>query len=194
MSISPSTSTTTAPPATRGARAPPGPSPPLGVLRRRAGGRGPNTFQTNLGALAPRPTGISTYLYLGGRQSHVSAAPLNPTLQTPSPRAFTLPGTLFLVQDGAIYSLSAGRFHQVTTAGGWMQPSLTVDGNLLVVRKSSFYSDIFELNRFGKRLKQLTFNAAPPRSYDTGNNHWAFYPRMASDGKTVFLSYDKPKG
>ena len=139
-------------------------------------------------------TGISTYLYLGGRQSHVSAAPLNPTLQTPSPRAFTLPGTLFLVQDGAIYSLSAGRFHQVTTAGGWMQPSLTVDGNLLVVRKSSFYSDIFELNRFGKRLKQLTFNAAPPRSYDTGNNHWAFYPRMASDGKTVFLSYDKPKG
>ncbi len=139
-------------------------------------------------------TGVSTYLYLGGRQSHVAAAPLSPTLQSPSPRALVLPGTLFLVQNGAIYSLSVGRFHEIATSGGWMQPALTPDGNLLVVRKTAFYSDIFELNRFGRQLKQLTFDAAPRRSYDTGDNHWAFYPRISGDGKTVFFAYDKPKG
>jgi Tol biopolymer transport system component len=75
-----------------------------------------------------------------------------------------------------------------------MQPALTPDGNLVVVRRSSFYSDIYILSRFGRVLRQLTFNQAPRRSYDTGDNHWAFYPRMTADGKTVFISYDKPKG
>src|SRR5207248_10971184 len=57
-----------------------------------------------------------------------------------------------------------------------------------------FSSDIYILNQFGLPLKQLTANQAPRRSYDTGDNHWAFYPRSSPDGKTVFLSYDKPKG
>jgi len=138
--------------------------------------------------------GLSSYLYLGARQSKVAAAPLKPTAAQPTSHAFIMPGTLFLSQSGALYSLNAGRFHQLTGEAGWMQPSLNPDGNLLVVRRSGFYSDVYLMNQFGLPLRQLTNNAAPRRSYDTGDNHWVFYPRMTSDGKTIFMSYDKPKG
>jgi len=137
--------------------------------------------------------GVSSYLYLGARQSRVAVAPVKPTAAQPTPRAFTLPGTLYLSQSGALYSFSAGRFHQLTIEDGWMQPSLTPDGNLLVVHRQGFYSDVFELNRFGRPIRQLTNNVAPRRSYDTADNHWSFYPRITADGKTVFMSYDKPK-
>ncbi len=138
-------------------------------------------------------TGVSTYLYIGTRQSKLAAAPLKPTAAQPTPRAFQLPGTLFVAQNGALYSLSFGRYRQLTPEAGWMQPSLMPDGNLLAVKRGGFYSDIYILNQFGRPLKQLTTNQAPRRSYDTGDNHWAFYPRSSSDGKTIFLSYDKPK-
>jgi hypothetical protein len=137
--------------------------------------------------------GVSSYLYLNARQSKVAVAPVKPTAAQPTPRAFHLPGTLYLSQSGALYSFSAGRFHQLTIEDGWMQPSLTPDGNLLVVHRQGFYSDVFELNRFGRPMRQLTNNVAPRRSYDTGDNHWSFYPRITADGKTVFMSYDKPK-
>jgi Tol biopolymer transport system component len=75
-----------------------------------------------------------------------------------------------------------------------MQPALTPDGNLIAVKRSGFFSDLYELNQFGAPLRQLTNNQAPRRSYDTGDNHWAFYPSVSADGRTVFLSYDKPKG
>jgi Tol biopolymer transport system component len=139
-------------------------------------------------------TGVSTYLYENSRQTKLGAAPLRPTDSTPSPHAFVLPGTLYVAQSGAIYSLSNGRFHQLTNEAGWMQPSMLPDGNLLVVRRTGFYSDIYEISRFGKLEKQLTFNGAPRRSYDTGDNHWSFYPRVTADGRTLFMSYDEPKG
>jgi len=138
-------------------------------------------------------TGVSTYLYIGTRQSKLAAAPIKPTAAQPTPRGFQLPGTLFVAQNGALYSLSHGRYHQLTPEAGWMQPSLMPDGNLLVVKRGTFSSDIYILNQFGLPLRQLTSNQAPRRSYDTGDNHWAFYPRTA-DGRTIFLSYDKPKG
>jgi Tol biopolymer transport system component len=75
-----------------------------------------------------------------------------------------------------------------------MEPSLMPDGNLLAIKRSSFYSDVYILNVYGRVLQQLTNNQAPRRSYDTGDNHWAFYPASSADGKTVYLSYDKPKG
>jgi hypothetical protein len=138
--------------------------------------------------------GTATYMFIGARQSKVAAAPEKPTLALPSPHAFILPGTLYLAQSGALYSLSGGRFHQLTTEDGWTQPELTPDGSyLLAVHKTAFYSDVFELTRFGRPLRQLTNNAAPRRSYDTGDNHWSFYPRLTADGKTLFMSYDSPK-
>jgi len=138
--------------------------------------------------------GTSTYLYLGTRTSHIAAAPEKPTQATPSARGFTLPGTLYVSQDGALYSLSIGRFHQLTPEAGWIQPSLLPDARyMLAVKRASLYSDVYELTRFGKVVKKLTSNAAPPRSFDTGANHWSFYPRVSSDGKTLWMAYDQPK-
>jgi hypothetical protein len=138
---------------------------------------------------------FGTYMYVGGRHSKTAAVAERPTAGSPRPTAFTLPGTLYLAQSGAIYSLSVGRFHQLTGDDGWMQPSLFADGNhLLVVRRTAFYSDVFVLGRFGQVVRQVTNNAAPPRnSLDTTAMHWSFYPRLSSDQRTLFMSYDEPK-
>jgi hypothetical protein len=104
-----------------------------------------------------------------------------------------MPGTLYIAQGGAIYSLTAGRFRQLTPESGWAQPSLYPDqSRLLVVREYHNYSDVYVMSRFGVVQSRLTNNVAPPRSYDTGANHWAFYPRLGRDGR-VYLSYDEPK-
>lgn len=145
-------------------------------------------------ALVTAVGSVTSYLYLDARQSKVAVAPIKPSAFKPPPAAFRLPGTLYVSQNGAIYAYSLGRFRQLTGEDGWTQVSLTPDGNLLAVRRGVFSSDIYILNRFGRQLAQLTNNAAPKRSYDTGDNHWAFYPRMTGDGKTIFFSYDKPKG
>jgi WD40-like Beta Propeller Repeat len=137
--------------------------------------------------------GVSSYLVLDARKSKVALAPQKPTAAQPTPHAFVLPGTIYLTQNGALYSFSSGRFHQLTGESGWMQPSLTPDGNLLIVKRSGFFSDVYELNRFGTVTRQVTSNAAPRRSFDTADNHWSFYPRLTPDGKTLFMSYDKPK-
>src|SRR5205823_6300253 len=102
--------------------------------------------------------------------------------------------TLFVAQEGALYSLSAGRFHQLTPQAGWTQPSLYPDGSkLVVIKRLNSYSDVYVMNRFGSVVKRLTNNAAPPRSSDIGTNHWAFYPRIGADGKTLWFAYDQPK-
>jgi hypothetical protein len=140
-------------------------------------------------------TGSATYIYLEGRQSKVAAAPQKPTTAIPSPHAFTLPGTLFLAQSGALYSLSEGRFHQLTAEDGWSQPSLFPDGtSLLAVKRSVLYSDVYILNRFGTVTRQETVDIAPnPTGADPSSYDWAFYPRLSPDEKTLWLAYDKPK-
>ena len=115
-------------------------------------------------ALVTAVGSVSSYLFLDARQSKVAVAPVKPTAAQPTPHAFTPPGTLFMAQDGALYSDSLGRFRQITTEDGWTQVSLMPDGNLLAVRRGTFSSDIFILNRYGRPLQQLTNNAAPRRS------------------------------
>ena len=137
--------------------------------------------------------GVGSYLYLDTRQSKIAAPPELPTAAQPSPSAFRLPGTLVLAQGGALFSLSSGRFHELTPATGWMQPSFTPDGNFLAVRRYVVYSQVWLLNRFGHELRQVLTGQAPRSSYDIGDNHWAFYPRETSDGRSIFLSYDSPK-
>jgi len=137
--------------------------------------------------------GTGTYLLLGTRTSHVAAPPQKPTASTPRAQAFTLPGTLYVAQDGAIYSLRVGRFHQLTPEEGWMMPALTGDGNLVAVRQFHMYSDLYLLNPFGKVIRRITTNSAPSRNPDPGANHWSFYPRISADGKTLWMAYDKPK-
>ena len=74
----------------------------------------------------------------------------------------TLPGTMYLVQGGAIFRFQRGSFTQVTSADGWMQPAITPDGSgLVAVRRSTSYSDLFLLTTTGKRIAQLTHNYTP---------------------------------
>jgi hypothetical protein len=137
---------------------------------------------------------VGTYMYLGSRQSKLAAPPQEPTAATPSPTSFNLPGTLFMTQSGAIYSFSAGRFHQLTPVNsGWTQLAPYPGGRLLAVKRLLLYSDVFVLNRLGRVLRQLTHNTAPPRNYDPSVRHWSFYPRLSTNGKNLFMSYDKPK-
>ena len=144
-------------------------------------------------AVAMLVSGTSTYLYLGTRTSKVAAPVEKPTQATPSARGFTLPGTLYVAQDGALYSLSIGRFHQLTPEAGWMQPSLAPNGSyMLAVKRATAFSDVYQLTKFGKVLKRLTFNAAVHLT-DTGASHWSFYPRASPDGKTLWMAYDQPK-
>jgi hypothetical protein len=140
---------------------------------------------------------VGTYMYLGSRQSNVGAGPQEPTSATPSPGAFNLTGTMFMTQNGAIYSLSGGRFHQLTRAGnngtGWMQLSLYPGDNLLAVNRQVLYSDVYILNRFGTVVRKITSNNVAPRNPDPSARHWSFYPRLSTNNKTLFMSYDKPK-
>jgi hypothetical protein len=138
-------------------------------------------------------SGIGSYIYLGTRQTHLAAAPKEPTSAVPSPGAFNLPGTLFLAQSGAIYSLSAGRFHQLTPAAGWTQLALYPGADLLAVQRSRLYSDVYILSRFGAVLRRLTNNTPTIRNTDTSARHWSFYPRLSNDQRTLFMSYDEPK-
>jgi WD40-like Beta Propeller Repeat len=146
-------------------------------------------------AIVMAVTGVSSYVYLGSRQSKVAAPVQKPTAATPRAQAFTLPGTMYLAQAGALYSFSAGRFHQLTPEAGWTQPALYPDGShLLAVKQSAYFSDVYVLTTYGGVAGQLTHNAAAPRdSWDTGANAWSFYPRLSPDERTMWMSYDGPK-
>lgn len=135
--------------------------------------------------------GTFSFIYLGTKQSKVAAPVEKPTVSSPRAQALVLPGTLYMTQSGALYDLSAGRFHQLTSEAGWTQPSATPDGNsLIVVRQNPLYSDVYVLSRFGQVMRQVTNNAAPPRNPDIGANHWSFYPRVSADGQTLWMTYD----
>jgi hypothetical protein len=136
---------------------------------------------------------VGSYMYLGSRQSNLAAAPKEPTTASPTPGAFHPSGTLFLAQGGAIYSLSAGRFHQITAAAGWTQLANYPGDNLLAVKRSLLYSDVYVLSRLGKVLKKVTNNNVPASNPDPSARHWAFYPHLSYNNKTLFMSYDKPK-
>ena len=137
---------------------------------------------------------FGTFFYLAGKHSKIALAPQKPTAATPRAQAFTLPGTLYLAQNGALYSFSVGRFHQLTAEEGWTQPSLFPDGQyLLAVKRSYLYSDVYVLTRFGAVHRQLTNNTAYGRNADISDRHWSFYPRLNPSETTVFMSYDAPK-
>ena len=139
-------------------------------------------------------SGAGSYLYLGAHQSRIAAPPQKPTAATPRAQALVLPGTLYLSQGGALYSLSTGRFHQLTPESGWTMPSFSPSRNVLVaVRRFTFFSDVYVLSRYGAILKQVTHNNGPRRNSDPSFYHWSFYPRLTANGSTLYMSYDEPK-
>jgi WD40 repeat protein len=140
-------------------------------------------------------TGISSFMFLQGRQSKVAAPAEKPTQASPRPDAFFLPGTIYFAQAGALYSYNAGRFHVLTPEQGWTMPSLYPDGSsLLAVRRGALSSDIYSLTRFGNVIGKFTNNYATGYcSDDIGKNDWSFYPRLSPDQGTLWMSYDGPK-
>jgi Tol biopolymer transport system component len=98
-----------------------------------------------------------------------------------------VPGTLYLVQAGAIYRFEHGQFAQITPESGWTQPSLSPDGHQMVaVQRHTNYSDLYLLTPSGKTIQQLTSNSGERPE----NNHWVFYPRFSPDGSSLFYDFD----
>lgn len=98
----------------------------------------------------------------------------------------SLPGTMYVVQNGAIYRFQHGLFSQIKSEGGWMQPSAAPNDRIVVVRRQANYSDMFLLSSSGATQSQLTHDAAAR----VEDNHWAFYPRYSPDGQTLFYAFD----
>jgi hypothetical protein len=133
----------------------------------------------------------TTFMYLGARHSGTLAPPEKPTAATPRPQALTIPGSLYLTQSGALYNLNSGRFHQLTTEAGYSMPALLPDGSgLVIVRYFGYWSDVYEMNRFGTLTRQLTSNQYRYGMSDPSKNHWSFYPRISADGGTLWMTYD----
>jgi len=99
----------------------------------------------------------------------------------------SLPGTMYVAQDGALYRLKDGQFTQITDSAGWTEPAASPDGSQLVaVRRLGNYSDLYLLTSTGRIERQLTHHQA----HTVEANHWSFFPRFSADGTQVFYSYD----
>jgi Tol biopolymer transport system component len=111
-----------------------------------------------------------------------------PRVQRPSQTAGPLlPGTVYVVQGGAIYGYQKGRFSQLTSESGWMQPAADSTGSQLVaVRRLGDVSDLYLMARNGVVSAQVTHNSSSTAEL----NHWAFYPRFSPDGSQLFYDYD----
>lgn len=126
-----------------------------------------------------------TYVVLNRLSSRAGPAP-PPTAAAPM---FTLPGTIYLAQQGAIYSVNRGAISKLplSTATYFSQPAVTRDGSQLVVSAGDTRAtDLYLLSPQGVLGRRLTDN----RATEVNRNHWAFYPRFSADGSTVFYSWD----
>lgn len=99
----------------------------------------------------------------------------------------SLPGTMYVVQAGAIYRFEHGKFQQVTSENGWMQPGAAPNGQLVAVRRQANFSDLYLLSTNGKTTAQLSNNSS---TQAVENNHWTFYPRFSPDGQSLFYDFD----
>ena len=134
-------------------------------------------------------TAYGVYSYLG---SHRSARLAERIVKKPTQvqSLVALPGALYFVQGGAIYQLEKRAFKEIAGANGWRDLSPAPGGRLFAVRRGGNFSDLYLLGTDGTVVKQLTHN----RSSGVAKNHWVFFPRLAPDEKTVWFSYDQPKG
>ena len=129
--------------------------------------------------------------YLAARQTKVAAA----TTPTQTRASFVLPGTLYLAAGGEIYRLNDGSFtdlHLPSNLGTWMQPAI-VPGtqNILAIARTAAYSELYLVSGDGQILQELSHNRTTSSTIQL--NHWMFWPRVAADGRTVYVSYDAPK-
>jgi Tol biopolymer transport system component len=138
-------------------------------------------------------TGAGVYFYLGSHRGTLANQALRPDQKTTASNAPInhLPGTLFLVQAGTLYRLRQGTFAAVLQAPGgstvWTQPAFMPSGqSLVVVRREYAFSDLYQIDTSGHVQQKLTNDQNRTVEF----NHWAFYPRPAPDGASIFLSFD----
>ncbi|HUY96886.1 MAG TPA: hypothetical protein VMW47_04545 [Verrucomicrobiae bacterium] len=127
--------------------------------------------------------GLGVWRLLGAFQTHF----LTGVRPDQSQALVSLPGTVVLAQGGTLYRLRGESFTAITgRSGRWTQPTLVPGGGLIAVSQTIDYSNLVQLasNRRDRRL--LTHNAAPVQA----DNHWAYYPRVSADGRSVFYAYD----
>jgi len=131
--------------------------------------------------------------FLASRRTNVAA---ETAVRAPTDvrTALPLPGTLFVVQHGQIYALTDGFFSSLNLPGGaaWMQPAVVPGGESIVaVLRTDRYSDVYLIDATGGPLRQLSHNATKSKTIQL--NHWMFWPRLAANGETFYVSYDSPK-
>ncbi|MHB1499990.1 MAG: TolB-like translocation protein [Candidatus Dormibacteria bacterium] len=127
--------------------------------------------------------GLAVYTVLGTLQTKTTTA-VDPTQEQ---ALLTLPGTLFLAQNGSLYSLHGLQFTRLATPpGDWYQVAPGPNGNLLAVAKNNGFSNLYLLSPTGQILRTLLQESST--SYF--NNHFVFYPRLSANGHSVFYSYN----
>jgi len=135
--------------------------------------------------------GLGVRSVLGLLRTDTRAVAADPSQQRP---AITLPGTIYVAQDGALYRLHDGEFQKFTAQQlGWTQPAALPDGRVVAVSRQADYSDLYVLDGDGAVAQRLTHDAASGRGAGIDANHWTFYPALAPGGSTLFYSYDSPK-
>ncbi|HEY1455862.1 MAG TPA: hypothetical protein VGG31_05155 [Candidatus Dormibacteraeota bacterium] len=154
------------------------------VRARRTSGAAPLLhLLTAIGlALAMFAFGFSVYFAAGylRAQRHVILRPDKTT-------GVALPGTMYVVQSGAIYRYVNGSFTKLTAESGWTQPAIAPDGSQLVaVRRYTNWSDLYQMDPNGRSMTRLTNNS----SNVVEGNHWIFYPRFSPDGSRLFYDFD----
>jgi len=126
--------------------------------------------------------GLAVYEGAGLLREHGNGVRKPSEISAPS-----LPGTMYVVQGGAIYRFTHGAFKQITAENGWMEPSAAPNGHLVAVRRQQNSSDLFLLSSTGATTSQLSHNSATSAVED---NHWTFYPRFSPDGSALFYDFD----
>jgi Tol biopolymer transport system component len=128
--------------------------------------------------------GFGVYYGLGQLKSKPTS---RPKAVTKSRTLVPVPGVVYMSQGGALYRLAGGQFTQIRPGpGNWSQPALAPGGQLVAVSRQTHFSDLYLLDGSGTPVKQLTKNVAG----SIESNHWAFYPSVSADGKTLFYSFD----
>ncbi len=124
-------------------------------------------------------------------QTHTNAGSL---VNTTSPQV-TLPGTIYVAQQGAIFAIKGTSVRRLPlpSGGAWIQPRTLPDGSLLVVRRFEEYSDLYHVSASGRVLSKMTSDYQSSVSRTLQLNHWILWPAVSPDGATVFFATDAPK-
>ncbi len=98
-----------------------------------------------------------------------------------------LPGTVYLVQSGHIYSLTNLTFTELKAPDfDWVQVAPAPGGDLLAVAYAGVYSNVYLLGPQGQLLRTVLQES----SSQYFGNHWAYYPRVSPNGSTLFFVSD----